>query len=120
MTVLQEEMQELLAGKGLIRWEAGAEESPSIKRSMLRPAFDEVVARRATALIEGGQRPCSERGVADARSLTSVHGSGPYPPPGPNEPVQSSALVSNGGTVVRIDLVSEPWVGHVACFAHLP
>ena len=94
-------MQELLARKGLIRWEAGAEESPSIKRSMLRPAFDAVLTRRAAALLETGVRPCSERGVAEMRSLKGVFGARWPPPEGSSQADYTMALVSNGSTVVR-------------------
>jgi hypothetical protein len=101
---VQEEMRQKLVDKGLVRLEAGAEESPALTRSMLRPAYDEVLKRGVVAHLATGRRPCSSRSFFDARPLTGGTWSWGLKGASARSGPMSSALLSNSGTLVRCRL----------------
>jgi hypothetical protein len=98
---MQEDLSEHMLLKGLIKWDAGAGQSPAITRSMLRPVYDEVFRQRVLSGLHNGQRrPCTDRGLLDMRPLvgsawvpSSRSLAKSYVP-------SATAMLGNGDTVV--------------------
>jgi hypothetical protein len=95
-------MKDMLLNQGLIRFDAGVEDTPSVKRTMLRPLFDEVLRLRLVKLLEDeGRRSCTARGLCDVRPL---HGAAWLPTAGGLEGAHAKAatyVLGNGGSHVR-------------------